>query len=138
MRKQTKKEGRAARALRAQLQKQGRGPTLMEHAVIKAGLLQGSEALWNLAMWTMARRKHGQEPTWQQFGEVACLQRSMAYRALGVLEMVYGEHLGEAADALEVASGKQLDALLALQGGKDLAAAMGVVGPVVAPLGLAL
>ncbi len=133
-----KKEGLAARALRAQLLKQGRGPTLMEHAVIKAGVYQGAEAMWNLAMWTMARRKYGQEPTWEQFGDVALVKRSMAYRALGVLEKVYGQQLGEAADALEAACGKDLDTLLAIHGAKEVGAALGVVGPVAAPLGLAL
>jgi hypothetical protein len=132
------KEGLAARSLRAQLRKQGRGPTLLEHAVIKVGVIQGGEALWNLGMWTMARRKYGQEPTWQQFGDVALLQRAMAYRALALLETVYGDHLAEAADAVEAASGKQLDTLLALHGGKDVRVAMGTVGPVAAPLGLAL
>lgn len=138
MSKPAKKEGLAARSLRAQLRKQGRGPTLLEHAVIKVGVIQGGEALWNLGMWTMARRKYGQEPTWQQFGDVALLQRAMSYRALALLETVYGEHLSEAADAVEAASGKQLDTLLALHGGKDVRVAMGTVGPVVAPLGLAL
>jgi hypothetical protein len=136
--KPVKKEGLAARSLRAQLLKQGRGPTLMEHAVIKAGLVQGAEALWNLAMWTMARRKHGREPNVKEFGEIACLQQSMAYRAMGQLQTVYGDHLVEAADALEAATGKQLDALLAVQGGKDLVVLAGIAGPVVAPVGLAL
>ncbi len=138
MSKPVKKEGLAARSLRAQLQKQGRGPTLMEHAVIKVGVRQGGEAVWNLAMWTMARRKYGQEPDVKQFGEIALVKQSMAYRALGQLETVYGEHLAEAADALEAATGKQLDVLLAVHGGKDLVVLAGVAGPVLAPVVLAL
>ncbi len=136
--KPAKKDGLAARSLRVQLQKQGRGPTLLEHAVIKVGVRQGGEALWNLMMWTMARRKHGEEPTWQQFGEVALVQRAQSYYALGLLEKVYGDGLAEAADAVEAASGKQIDALLAFHGGKDVVVAMGVVGPILAPVGLAL
>jgi hypothetical protein len=136
--KPTKREGLAARSLRAQLRKQGRGPTLLEHAIIKVGVVQGGEALWNLVMWTLARRKNGQEPNVRQFGEIAVLKQSMAYRALGELETIYGEHLAEAADALESGCGKQLDALLDFQGGKDVRVAVAVAGPVVAPVGLVL
>jgi hypothetical protein len=136
--KPVRKRGLAAKALRAQLQKQGRGPTLLEHAVIKVGVIQGGEALWNLIMWTMARRKYGaEEPTWQQFGEVAFVQRSMAYKALALLEKVYGEYLGDAADAVEAGCGKHLDTLLDIQSGKDVRVALAVAGPVLAPAGLA-
>jgi hypothetical protein len=138
VRKTAKKEGLAARSLRVQLHKQGRGPTLLEHAVIKVGVVRGGEALWNLMMWTMARRKNGEEPTWQQFGEVALLQRAAAYTALGLLRTVYGDGLAEAADAVEAAAGEQIDALLAIHSGKDVRVAMGVIGPVLAPVGLAL
>jgi hypothetical protein len=140
MTKATTREGFAAKALRANLKRQGRGPTLLEHAVMTVGIWQGGEVLWNLAMWTMARRKFGQEPTWQQFGEVALVQRAMAYKALKGLSEVYGEGLAAAADAVEAQSGKDLDRLIQLGAGrdKDTGAVVGLVGALAAPAGMRL
>ena len=140
MTKTAKREGFAARALRARVRAQGRGPTLLEHAIIKAGMIQGGEALWNLGMWTIARAKYGQDPTWEQFAEVAHLTRSPAYRALKGLEDVYGDDLTACADAIDAATAKQLQELQRTGSGraKDTTGAAGLIGPVFAPPGCSL
>jgi hypothetical protein len=137
MTKPTKSESFAARSLRANLVKQRRGPTLLEHAVIKAGIIQGPEALWNLVMWTIARRKNGHEPSWEEFAEVACSTRAPAYKALKGLVDVYGDQLPTFADTIEAEKAKQLDTLLGRGAGrsKDASGVAGLIGPVPAPAG---
>ncbi len=129
-------EGFGARAVRARLRKLGRGPTLLELAVVKVGVVRGGEALWNLVVWTMCRRKFGEEPGWVEFAEVGLVSRPGAYRALATLREVFGEDVAQAADVLDEKCGDQLDQLLAIEGGKNPTAATLVVGTLPAPVGL--
>jgi len=134
------RQGLAAKILLARLNSEGRGPTLLEHSIIKAGIVQGPDALWNLLMWTIARRKAGKDPTWEEFGKVAGLERSMSYRALSRLREVFGDDFGEYADLIEEQAGTQLDAIMRRTGreAKDPSIAVGLIGPLAAPAGLKL
>jgi len=113
----------------------GRGPTLLELAVLRVGVMRSGEALWNLVVWTMCRRKFGEEPDWQQFGQIGLVSRPAAYKALALLREVFGEDVGLAANVLDEKCGRQLDELLAIEGGKNPTAATLVVGTLPAPVG---
>jgi hypothetical protein len=121
----------ARRALRHQIAKENRPPTVLEVAVIAVGLLRGSEALWGLLMWTVARRKNGGErPTYHDLMATSLVSRVAAFRQQALLREVWGgdEGLEAMADVIEAARGEAIAELAALSDGTaDRATAMVLV-----------
>jgi hypothetical protein len=111
--------GFIARAVIGHAQKQGRPPTILEYSLIKVGFRRGTQAVFALVMFTICRRRDGQEPDWQTYGETTHMSRAAAFKHLAMLREVWGEHLSAAADALEEATGPALDELMAVAGDGD-------------------
>jgi microcompartment protein CcmK/EutM len=132
----SQREPLARRALRQRIAKEGRLPTMLEVAVMSVGVLRGSEALWGLLMWTVARRKKGGEaPTYQDLMATSLVSRPAAFRQQALLREVWGgdEGIALVADVLEDSCGAAIGELVTLSTGGDRATAMMLVGSLPAP-----
>jgi hypothetical protein len=126
----SKKEPLARRVLKHQIAKEGRPPTVLEVAVMAVGLRRGSEALWSLLMWTVARRKKGGEwPTAQELAATELVHVVNGYKHLALLREVWGgdEGIAAMADVLEAARPSAISELALLGEGTDRASAMVMV-----------
>jgi hypothetical protein len=132
----SQREPLARRALRQRIAKEGRPPTMLEVAVMAVGVLRGSEALWGLLMWTVARRKKcGERPTYEDLMATSLLSRPAAFKQQALLREVWGgdQGIGAMADVLEAAAGPAINELAALGGASDRGTAMMLVGSLPAP-----
>jgi hypothetical protein len=116
--------------LKHQVAKENRPPTVLEVAVMAVGIRRGSEALWSLLMWTVARHKKGGErPTVEELAATELVSVGAGYKHLALLREVWCEDDGIAAmaDVLEAARGEAIAELAALGKGTDRATAMVMV-----------
>jgi hypothetical protein len=109
---------------------------MIEVAVMEVGIVRGSEALFGLLMWTVARRKKGGErPSCQDLMEASLLSRPQAFRHQALLREVWGGDDGIAAmaEVLEAECGPAIGELVLMIEAGDRRAAMLLVGSLPAP-----
>ncbi len=94
------KKSFAQKAVLARLAKQGRGPTLLEDAVLRAGLHRGASVLGFGVFWAIWRQLEGSElPKGERggtrdveaFASWAGCSRATAYRDLGFWRGAFGD-----------------------------------------------
>ncbi len=128
--KSTPKESVAGRVLKHQIAREKRPPTVLEVAVMTVGLRRGSEALWSLLMWTVARRKKGGDrPSAEDLAAMELVHVVNGYKHQALLREVWGgdEGIAAMADLLEEARGEAIGELAALPGPTDRSTAMVLV-----------
>jgi hypothetical protein len=126
----SQREAFTSRAVRLQIAKEKRPPTVLEVAVMAVGVRRGAEALWGLLMWTVAREKKGGErPTFEDLMATSLVSRPAAFRQQALLREVWCQDDGIAAmaDVLVEARGEAIAELAALPGPTDRATAMVLV-----------
>jgi len=119
-----------SRAVRFQIAKENRPPTVLEVAVMAVGVRRGAEALWGLLMWTVAREKNaGQRPTFEDLMATSLVSRPAAFRQQALLREVWCQDDGIAAmaDVLVGARGEAITELASLPRPTDRATAMVLV-----------
>jgi hypothetical protein len=124
------------RAFQQKIAKEGRGPTMVEVAIMAVGIVRGAEALWGLVMWTVARRRKGGElPTYQDLMATALVSQPQAFRYQALLREVWGgdDGIAATADVLEAACGPAIAELVMVTEAGDRRAAMLLVGSLPAP-----
>ncbi len=96
------RESFAQKAIRAQLVKQNRPPTLLELCLIRAGLKRGPQVLLSAWWWARVVREHPDNPTGELLAQVAKVSVSTGFRYLAELREAFpGQDLDLVVEQIE-------------------------------------
>lgn len=101
--------------MRARLAKAGRGPTIIELLIIRAGTFKAGELLMYLHYWVKAVHKYGEKASGDQLAEMAKVSSRAGYKYLDELRQALGdEDLAITTRYMLEVVGPHLDKLAAL------------------------